>query len=73
LPYIASWFLAIISGLISDKLIDSQVISRKTARRIFNTTGLFVPVVATFILAFVDCSNPYLAVALLTIGVGFLG
>ena len=29
--------------------------------------------VATLILAFVDCSNPYLAVALLAIGVGFIG
>lgn len=29
--------------------------------------------IATLVLAFVDCSNPYLAVALLAIGVGFLG
>lgn len=42
-------------------------------RKVFSTIGLIVPMIATAVLAFVDCSNPYLALALLAIGVGFLG
>ncbi len=39
----------------------------------FTGFALFVPMIATLVLAYVDCSQPYLAVALLMIGVGFLG
>jgi ACS family sodium-dependent inorganic phosphate cotransporter-like MFS transporter 5 len=35
--------------------------------------GLFVALVATVALVFVDCSNPYAGLALLTIGVGSIG
>ena len=42
-------------------------------RKLFNSLGLYVPLVATIALIFVDCSNPYLALAILCIGVGFIG
>ena len=46
---------------------------RNAVRKIFTGLAMYTPMVATLILAFVDCSNPYLAVVLLMIGVGFLG
>lgn len=73
LPYLTGWVCAIVSSQISDILIDAQVLSRKTVRKVFSSFAMFVPMAATLALAFVDCSNPYLAVILLAIGVGFLG
>ncbi len=49
------------------------MVSCKNVRKIFTGFALFVPMIATLVLAYVDCSQPYLAVALLMIGVGFLG
>ena len=73
MPYICCWSCAVISGLLSDKLISSNILTRKTVRKLFNSLGLFVPLIATIILIFVDCSNPFLALGLLAIGVGFIG
>ena len=69
----SGWVCAIVSSQISDFLIQSQLLSRNKVRKIFSGFSLLVPMVATLFLAFVDCSNPYLAVILLSIGVGFLG
>ena len=73
LPYLTGWVCAIVSSQISDILIHSELLSRKSVRKVFTSCAMFVPMIATAVLAFVDCSNPYLAVILLAIGVGFLG
>lgn len=62
-----------ISSIISDKLIISGAIAKSTIRKIFNGVGLLVPMVAVIFLSMITCANPYLGVALLAIGVGFLG
>jgi len=36
-------------------------------------SGLTVPIVAIIALSFIDCTIPYVAVACLTIAVGFMG
>ena len=58
LPYITCWSCAVIAGVLSDKLIDSQIMSRRSARKLFNSLGLAVALIATVALVFVDCSNP---------------
>jgi ACS family sodium-dependent inorganic phosphate cotransporter-like MFS transporter 5 len=73
LPYLTGWICAIGSSQISDILIQSKLLRRNSVRKIFTAFAMYTPMIATLILAFVDCNNPYLAVALLMIGVGFLG
>ena len=83
------FFVTIVSGFLSDKLIQSKLISRIKCRKLFNTIGnnlgihfeqfllinysfkgLTAPMLAVVGLYFVDCSNPYLAIYLIVIGIG---
>ena len=73
LPYITRWSCAVISGILSDKLIDSQILPRLSARKLFNSLGFAVALIAAVALVFVDCSKPYAGLALLATGVGFIG
>jgi len=73
IPYLVFWFLIMVSGFTSDKLIQSGKISRKNVRRVYNTLGFLIPAAAVVALSFVTCANPYIGVVFLTIGLGFLG
>lgn len=42
LPYLGFWLFTILSGIISDKIIQKKVFSRTVVRKIFNTAGLAV-------------------------------
>ena len=39
LPYIAFWLLTIVSSIIGDHLIKSQVLSKTAVRKLFNSIG----------------------------------
>ncbi|RNA32387.1 sialin isoform X2 [Brachionus plicatilis] len=73
IPYISCWACAIISSIISDRLIISEAMSTSKIRKIFNGIGLLVPMMAVVLLSFVTCKNPYLGIGFLAYGVGFLG
>jgi ACS family sodium-dependent inorganic phosphate cotransporter-like MFS transporter 5 len=73
LPYIVFWLVTIVSSGVGDKLIQSKKMSKTGVRKLFNTIGLVVPAVAMVGLAFVTCANPYMGVALLTLGLGATG
>ncbi|RNA20803.1 sialin isoform X1 [Brachionus plicatilis] len=73
IPYISCWTCAMISSVISDRLILSGSISKSSIRKIFNGIGLLVPMVSVILLSLVTCANPYMGVVLLAFGVGFLG
>ena len=73
LPFFTCWVFIILSSLLGDKLISSGKLSRIHVRKIFNGIGLAFPVVAIIALSFIDCTQPYLGVLLLSIGVAFMG
>ena len=73
LPYIVAYLVVVLSSLTSDKIIESNKISRTNVRKIFNGIGLFVPTLLMIALSFVTCANPYVGVALLVIGIGAFG
>lgn len=71
LPYLAFWLLTIVSSIVGDKLIQSNTLSKTTVRKLFNTLGFIVPMGAVIGLGFVTCSDPYIGVALLVVGLAF--
>ncbi|XP_055593478.1 putative inorganic phosphate cotransporter isoform X2 [Uranotaenia lowii] len=70
LPYFVMWILSLIFSPISDFLINRQYLSRVTSRKLFNTIGLWIPMVALLGLAYVPKGQTDLAIALLTAAVG---
>ena len=73
LPYIGSTLVIYISGIIFDAIVNHDIMSKKVARRICNTVSLMGSGLFLFGLVFVDCSEPYAAVALLFLTVSFTG
>lgn len=71
LPYIAFWLITIVSSVVGDKLIQSNLLSKTVVRKIFNSLGSLIPMAAIIGLAFVTCASPYVGVALLVIGLSF--
>jgi hypothetical protein len=53
--------------------MSSFKISKTAVRKIFNSLGFFVPMVAVIGLSFVTCEFKYVGVALLTLGLAFTG
>ncbi|CAF0884868.1 unnamed protein product [Brachionus calyciflorus] len=73
IPYVACALFTAVLGIVSDRLMSKNIISRKKLRKLFNGIGLAVPAAAVICLSFVDCSLPYLGVACLTVGLAFNG
>lgn len=73
LPFIVFWFIILVSGAIADRIIMSKKLSKVAVRKLFNTLGLILPASAVAALCFVDCSTPYVGVALLTVGLATTG
>ena len=72
-PYLSFWLFTILSGIMSDKIIQTKKLSRTAVRKLFNTVGLLVPMGAVIGLIFVTCTNAYVGVALVTLGLAFTG
>lgn len=73
IPYMACALVTVTMGIVSDKLIRSNILTRSNSRRVFNGLGLGMPMVAMLCLAFVDCSIPYAGVVCLTVAMAFNG
>ncbi|CAF0884850.1 unnamed protein product, partial [Brachionus calyciflorus] len=73
LPYIACALSTSILALISEKIINSNKISKTNVRRIFNGIGMIGPLVMLICLSFVTCKNPYSGVIFLIVALGLNG
>ncbi len=71
IPYLACAIVTVVFGAVSDKLIRGNILTRTNARRVFNSLGLGMPMVAIFCLSFVDCSIPYVGVVCLAVAMAF--
>jgi ACS family sodium-dependent inorganic phosphate cotransporter-like MFS transporter 5 len=61
------------SGILSDKLIQAGRLSRAIVRKIFNSVGFIVPMIAVIGLIFITSDKAYYGVLLVTIGLAFSG
>lgn len=70
----ASFVANVLGGVISDQMINRNLLSRTNCRKLFNAIGMFVPMICAILLAFVvDHTNAYVGVVLITLAVGFMG
>jgi len=72
LPYLACWIIACFGAYMSDIIINYKIMTRKSARKLFNILGLFFGSVSMILLSLVTCTSPYMAVGFLTVGYGFM-
>lgn len=70
MPYFVMWVLCIVFSQLSDFLTDRKYIKIVTARKLFNSIGLWLPALAMIGLGYVDKKETTLAVFLLTLAVG---
>lgn len=70
MPYLTMFILSYTVGFISDGIINRGVVSRVTARKIFNSIGFLVPAIALVTLGFINANQKTEAIALLIIAVG---
>ncbi|XP_036331722.1 putative inorganic phosphate cotransporter isoform X2 [Rhagoletis pomonella] len=71
LPYFVMWLLCLIFSPISDMLINRNVLSTTTARKLFNTIGQWIPMACLIAMSYMTSAERIEAITLLTVGVGF--
>ncbi|KAJ8923276.1 hypothetical protein NQ315_001833 [Exocentrus adspersus] len=69
-PYVAMWICSVIFSSVCDMLINKEIFSRGTARKIFSSIGTMVPAVSLGLVGFIPKDRPQLSVALLIINGG---
>ncbi|XP_022170729.1 putative inorganic phosphate cotransporter isoform X2 [Myzus persicae] len=72
LPYLAMWVFSMVASHIADMMISSERFTHTVTRKIVNTIGQFGPAIALIAASYTGC-DPYLTVAILTVGVGLNG
>ncbi|KAL1140617.1 hypothetical protein AAG570_000547 [Ranatra chinensis] len=72
LPYLAMWIFSMGSSCVADWFISSEKYSRTIIRKVANGFGHFGPAIALICASYTGC-NPYLTVAILSLGVGLNG
>lgn len=70
LPYICLWIIINLSGNLSDLIIRKKFLTKSKTRKLFNTLGTLLPALFVIALAFVTYQMKYVAIIILTIGVG---
>lgn len=65
------WIISLLTCPVSDYLINRNIISTRTGRKLFNSIGHWIPAIALIALPFVQDSTP--AMILLIIAVGLDG
>uniref|UniRef100_A0AAY5ELV3 Sialin n=1 Tax=Electrophorus electricus TaxID=8005 RepID=A0AAY5ELV3_ELEEL len=66
LPYLGAWLFSILSGVLADSLLEREILSITTVRKIFTLVGLLLPAGFLFAVGFTGCSST-LAVTFLTV------
>ncbi|XP_001950194.2 putative inorganic phosphate cotransporter [Acyrthosiphon pisum] len=72
LPYLAMWVFSMAASHVADLMISSEKFTHTTTRKIVNSVGQFGPAIALIAASYTGC-DPYLTVAILTVGVGLNG
>lgn len=70
LPYLAMWILSYFFSFLADVLAKYQCISLSISRKLFNSIGHWVPMVALIALGYVTKAETSLAIGLLVLAVG---
>ncbi|KAL8574081.1 hypothetical protein ACOMHN_061543 [Nucella lapillus] len=73
LPYVGFWLTINVSDQLFDCLQSRRWLTTTAARKISNSLGEIFPALLVIGVGFVDCHNPVLGVALLTVGVSMCG
>ncbi|XP_046580035.1 uncharacterized transporter slc-17.2-like [Haliotis rubra] len=72
-PYVSQGVSSVVSGQLADYLRSRKYLSTTATRRIFQTIGFIGTGVCVVCTGFVDADNRYVAVALLTCAMWFIG
>ncbi|XP_047663697.1 sialin isoform X2 [Tachysurus fulvidraco] len=72
LPYLGGWLFSLLSGVCADKLLEKEILSVTSVRKIFTFAGLLIPAVLLVAVGFSGCSG-VLAVTFLTLSSTFGG
>ncbi|XP_036331385.1 putative inorganic phosphate cotransporter [Rhagoletis pomonella] len=70
LPYLATWCMAYVYLIVSDVLLNRNILSLTAIRKTFNTLALWVPAVMLIAVGYLDEEQKTLAIALMTANVG---
>ncbi|KAL3863143.1 hypothetical protein ACJMK2_004912 [Sinanodonta woodiana] len=73
LPYIAFWAVINVSGCVADLLMSHKVLSIIWTRKVFTSVGMVVPALFLIGLGYIDCTQPVVAITLLTLSVSLTG
>ncbi|XP_014356393.2 putative inorganic phosphate cotransporter isoform X1 [Papilio machaon] len=73
LPYVAMYILSFVFSWTSDFLVNRNIISLPTARKLFNTIAFWGPAAALLGLSYIPAGHLTLAVVILTLTVGLNG
>ncbi|XP_039292778.1 putative inorganic phosphate cotransporter isoform X3 [Nilaparvata lugens] len=71
-PYLAMWLFSMAASYVADWMISSGRYTHTTTRKFVNAIGQYGPAIALIAASYTGC-NPYLTVAILTVGVGLNG
>ncbi|KAI5091729.1 sialin isoform X1, partial [Silurus meridionalis] len=66
LPYLGGWLFSVLSGALADKLLEKEIMSITTIRKLFTFAGLILPAGLLVAVGFAGCSG-VLAVTFLTL------
>ncbi|KAK7082379.1 hypothetical protein SK128_002993 [Halocaridina rubra] len=72
LPYIVMWIFSIVAGMIADSLCSKGYLSTAATRRVFNSIGMYGPMICTILVGYAGC-NKYMAIGLLCGALGLIG
>lgn len=70
LPHLISFIVVIATGGLADFIIRNGYLKRVTTRKLFHGVGAIGPAICLLLMSFLDCQHRYLAVFLLSFGVG---
>lgn len=70
LPYLSMYLLSFVFGAMSDLITTRKWTSVTNNRKLFNTIGLWGPIIALTVLSYVPAGQMIFAVAMLTVAVG---
>ncbi|ESO85642.1 hypothetical protein LOTGIDRAFT_155133 [Lottia gigantea] len=73
LPFLCLWFMMMISGIITDRLIIKDILSLRYTRKMMTSLGTVVPGLFLIGTSYMSQEQQLPAVVMLTIGVGFCG
>lgn len=72
-PYLVMFILSLSLSFVSDYLLNRKVLSVSQCRKIFNSIGLYLPMIALIGLGYVSQDAPGTAIILLILSVGLNG